>query len=545
MNTIDLKKDFFGRKNVLNLLSRRVAGLKEGYRQNVAILGNRFIGKSSVIYKFLADLDDDSVAEIYLDLGNKDVEYLFAKFMGSLLHSYAGFKKLPLQEDLKLLIESTQKFIPQTIEEIKKIRTELAKGKLSESYRGLLSLPEVFTAETGLFCVIILDEFHHLEELGIADVFVELGKKIMTQKKCLYIVTSSLPFAAKKILSEKLSLLFGNFETIYLGPFDLTTSQEFIEHHLGEVKISVSLRNFLTDFTGGYPLYLHLICQEMIALSAFHRQTEVFLSLVTQAIENTVFGPWGVISRHFEFMLQHLCEGKGNRISALIFLAIASGRHKLRDISLYVGGSQKLLLQRLVRLQETGLIVKNGLFYHLDDKLLRYWIKYVYHRRLKAMELSFEKLRLEFRAEVEHSYENFNLAAGQGFMARVIGLLQCFDNEALSINGRKYKLPFFRNIVPVKLDPSSSRPIEMIKGTTSEGDWFIVLDDQSLGEGDLSVFLSESKKISKRPSQRLIISLTDIDPNARLKALEERMWIWNEGELNTLMNIFDQPYIVK
>ena len=78
-----------------------------------------------------------------------------------------------------------------------------------EAYHMILSLPEVFTQETGKSVVLIFDEFGHLENFNIPEVFAELGKRIMTQKNCLYIVASSSPQQTQTILSEKLSLLFG------------------------------------------------------------------------------------------------------------------------------------------------------------------------------------------------------------------------------------------------------------------------------------------------------------------------------------------------
>ena len=57
--------------------------------------------------------------------------------------------------------------------------------------------------------------------------------------------------------------------------------------------------------------------------------------------------------------------------------------------------------------------------------------------------------------------------------------------------------------------------------------------------------MSESKKFSQKPQRRLIISLKDLESNTRLKALQEKMWIWNEGELNLLLNMYDKHYIVK
>ncbi|MBU0468180.1 MAG: ATP-binding protein, partial [Candidatus Omnitrophica bacterium] len=255
MSYIDLENSFFGRTKTLDLLKRRVIDLKEGYRQNIAILGNQFVGKTSLLHHFIANLDERDVTVVYLDFENKDFGYFMSKLIGSLLYNYSKKNNLSLHDDINLLLETTKDHIPNTVQVIRKIQKDFGKGKVSECYLGLLTLPEVFTNETEQFCVLVLDEFQNIDNFMIPDAFINLGKKIMTQKKCLYIVSSSFPSLAQKILSEKLSLLFGNFEIVDIDAFGLATSQKFIDQNLKGIKIGVQLRGFLTDFAGGHPLY--------------------------------------------------------------------------------------------------------------------------------------------------------------------------------------------------------------------------------------------------------------------------------------------------
>ncbi len=124
-------------------------------------------------------------------------------------------------------------------------------------------------------------------------------------------------------------------------------------------------------------------------------------------------------------------------------------------------------------------------------------------------------------------------------------MLKCFDNESLNFHGRHYRLPSFHKIKPVKLKNSSDQDLDAIKAYSAEGTWFIILNHELLSENDVNIFMSESKKFSQKPQRRLIISLKDLESNTRLKALQEKMWIWNEGELNLLLNMYDKHYIVK
>ncbi|HQP10955.1 MAG TPA: ATP-binding protein, partial [Candidatus Omnitrophota bacterium] len=71
------EKNFFGRADVLSLLKKRVADLKEGCRQNVALLGHPHVGKSAILHHFLSNSENDDVTKIYLGLEHKDFNYFF------------------------------------------------------------------------------------------------------------------------------------------------------------------------------------------------------------------------------------------------------------------------------------------------------------------------------------------------------------------------------------------------------------------------------------------------------------------------------------
>ncbi|MBF0532458.1 MAG: AAA family ATPase [Candidatus Omnitrophica bacterium] len=539
----DIEYKFFGRRPVLELLKRRVLDLKEGYRQNMALIGNRHIGKSALIRQFLTNLDDREVVAVYLDLENREFDYFLAKMATSLLYDYSRLKNLPLQDDMRLLMEGVRSLLPMTVQVIEHILKDAAERRCNDAFLGLMTMAEVFSNETGLFCVLIFDEFHYMEEFGITEVFLKLGKKIMTQKRCLYIMASSYPVLAKKILTEKLSLLFGNFETLELDAFEPQSAQMFVDYYLGDVRMSRELRNFLADFTAGYPLYLMLICRELAGLSAMHKQREIYLPILAQAVENTIFDKWGEISRHFESAVKDLSTGKANRLMMTVLIAIANGQNRPEDLLKVVQLKKAPLTQRLNRLLDLGIIVKNGNYYYFKDKLFKYWTQYVYQRRLKDVELLPDKQRREFKEEFNRAVANHENCSRKDFSSRIIELLNCFDNEALQLNGRKYKLPAFDRVEISKIKNETGGAIDVIRGHFGEKDWLIAAKKDNFAEGDLNTVLAETRKTGNKPGQCLIVSLSPIDQNARLKALQERFWVWSENEVNTLLTLFDKPFI--
>ncbi len=545
MSFLELEQNFFGREETLSLLKRRVVDLKEGYRQNIALLGNQYVGKSATVIHFLSNIEDENLTYIYLDLENKDYHYFVHAFTSGLLHHFLKNKQQHVDDDLSVLMETAKRFIPQTVQVIAKVLDHYEAGKFNESFLGLLALLDVYSNESGKLCLLILDEFQNLNEYPLSEVFQILGKKIMTQKKCFYILISSYEGLAKRILTEQLSLLFGNFEVIAIEPFDLNTSQDFIEHNLQDVKIGVQLRNFLTDFTGGHPLYLNMISRELTHLSALHNQNEIYMPILAQAIENTLFDRWGVISRHFELCINEISRGKGNQLIPVILLALANGVHKLDHLSSDLKLKKSQISQKLSRLIELGIIVKNSQFHYFKDKLFRYWMKYVYQKRLKSFELEGNKQRKQLKDELNQCVDTFKLNSRKNFSTRIVELLSCFENESFQLNGRRYKLPFFEEIVPLKLINEQGQAIEVIKARTKDGVWIVATKKEHMCEGDVNAIALEAKNLGLKPDKCLLVSLAGLDENARLKALQERFWIWNEDEINTLLTVFDKPFILR
>ncbi|MCA9402974.1 MAG: ATP-binding protein [Candidatus Omnitrophica bacterium] len=545
MSEIEFEHHFHGRGEILDLLKKRVGGLKEGYRQNVALIGYRHVGKTAVLQEFLHNLDDSKVTPVYLDLENKDIFYFFQKFSASLLYHFLKNRGQPVHDDLNLLLEEAKPYLPETVEVIRNIQLNLGKGKMASSFFGLMTVPEIYTYESGQFCVLIFDEFQVLDEFGVPDVFTSLSSKIMTQKNCLYILSSSYKYSAQKILAEKLSLLFGNFEMVEMDAFDHRHSQDFIEYLLEGHQIGNQLCHFLTEFTGGYPLYLQLVCREVMNLRARFQQSEIYLPLIAKAVENTLFDRWGVISRHFELIMNELCLGKGNRVAGPVLIALANGLQRNEELLDEVDINKAQLTKSLRRLQDEGIIFRNGKLHYFKDKLFRYWIKFVFQRRLNEIELTPDKQRQQFRAEFQLYVENFQDTSQKAFSSRILELLNCLVNESLDLNGRKYRLPSFRDLRPATVASEQGPLIDVIQASTDNSTWLIVLKEDGFQEQDVSAIVAEAKKLERKPEKCLIISLSELDQHTRLRALQERFWIWNEEEIKALVTLFDKPSIMR
>jgi len=85
----------------------------------------------------------------------------------------------------------------------------------------------------------------------------------------------------------------------------------------------------------------------------------------------------------------------------------------------------------------------------------------------------------------------------------------------------------------------------MLRASTADSTWVVVMKKDNFAENDVSMISKETKLFDRKPERCLLISLSDLDENAKIKALQERFWVWNEHEVNTLLTLFDKPNISK
>ncbi|MGD9015667.1 MAG: hypothetical protein PVI33_06565, partial [Candidatus Omnitrophota bacterium] len=117
-----LKSDFCDRLDYLEILEKRIKAIKEGYRQNIAIIGDKDIGKTSIILHFLNRFNDPLILPLYLELRPELSQEQFArKFVAVLLYNFLENSNIVRYEDLDFLISKASGFIPKTTEAIQSI----------------------------------------------------------------------------------------------------------------------------------------------------------------------------------------------------------------------------------------------------------------------------------------------------------------------------------------------------------------------------------------------------------------------------------------
>jgi predicted transcriptional regulator len=540
-----INNNFFGRSDILEIIEKRVKHFGEGYRQNIALIGRELSGKTSLLKYFLSKFKDEQIIHLYLELSTNDLKVFIRKLSGGLLFNFLSSKDLEVRDDFNYLIDKSKAFVPKTAQHIMKINSDLDKERFTDAYREMLCLPEIFISETGKLCLIVIDEFQKLEDMKITNPYQELGKKIIAQKNCMFIFSSSNEVRARQILAEDLSLLFGNFEILSVSNFDVKTSYDFIHQILKEINLKTEHRNFIINFTGGNPFYLKILSEKLLELIKDEFIKDVTLPILVECLKLVLFDEWGQLNRYFMNYIEKLTLGRNNRIYIDTLLAIANGRRKIKEITDSVHKDKKDTSLNINRLLELNFISKNINSYYIHDRIFSFWLRYVFQKKLLSVSQDQEEAESLFRKNTEELIRNFVEISEKETSDRIVELFNLFTTETLQLDGHRYRFSTFREVKPIIFNGKEDSVLKGAMAYSRDSLWFILLKEDHFIEEDVMSFLSECRKHKFSPQRRIIISLGETDSNAKLRALKEKIWVWDLADLNTVLNLYDRPFIVK
>lgn len=542
------KEIILKRINILEPIYKRINSLCDGYRQNIALIGQAGVGKSVILKYLISSFKRPQLTFAYVNLGRSDFTHFTYKLLGSLLYHYLGEKGLIIKDEFDYLSMAIEKILPNTSNQIKALIQLIERHKTNEAFAKIFDCTDTFCQESGQKLVFIIDEFHILDEMGIKNAFGVLSKRIMLGQSVAFILASSHKQKANKILTEKLSLLFGNFEIIDINPLDHKTSREFIASIIYPFAISDFYMNFLINLTGGFPLYLKVASQELVRLLEKSAIKEIDQHLIASALYNLLSKETGLLNEKFNNIIERTSQIKSeHKTDSLthtwkILLAIANGFNKITSLAKNVRKAKPQIQTRLSRLIDEDIISRNASFFKINDPLFELWLNLVFSKklyRLNEAELDFKN---QFISEIKTSIENFIFESKRKFIERISEIFRQFQDESIEFGRRRLKLTKFDE---VKLLDFPGRVINQgIYGRGAGNIWIAALKSDRVNERDISEFIVECKRFKNKRLRKVLIVLGDVDLNASLLAKEERIQTWNLGHLNLLLKLFGKPKII-
>lgn len=527
------KNIFFSREEHLRILTKRVENARHGYRQNIAIIGDELVGKSSIVFNFLSKLDERGVIPLYMEIRQESLFSFARRFIGVLLYGFLAHGDLSLKEDLDFLIEKSAVHIPRTVERIRFILSEIKKRKKDNIFFQLLTLCEIIHQETQKLCVVIFDEFHNFENLGSKKIFAEWSRILLSCKNTLYVILSSRECKAKNILAKELNLLFGNFEVITVEPFDVKTTDDYLEIVLNGADINTGLKKFIAHFTGGIPFYLRLIVDSL--LNSRHKQ-------LTSVLEELLFEERGVLNQKFTDYIKRYHKEENAALYTTILHLVCEGHNKIRDLSHFLRRPKEKVIPLINRLIEMGLISRSQDFIKINDRVFSFWLRFVHKEKLSSLTYDAKNQNFLFRRKIDEMIGEYLANAKKSVIERTAEVLHLFGDDCIQLERKRLKLNQFREIKPLEFN--SRRLKQGLICRSHDSIWIIGFKNDVLTEEDITDFSKECKKYRKKHQRKIIIALKEIDSNSRLRALEEKILTWDVNSLNQIMDFFFKPRVI-
>jgi len=539
---------FYNRPDLLNIIVNRINSFSEGYRQNIAVIGEPCSGKTTLIKEILSSdkLKKESIIPIYLEIKIEPFEFCAKRFIKSAIFQLLQSDPLlTAPHDTVLLIEDLKRTYPKTGQTCIRVLQDIEKNKFDEAYSFMLDIPAAIFEESKKRCVLILDEFHNLDNFMLKHSFATLAKKIMIQKDSMYLLLSSRNTMSHRILNEKLSMLFGNFEKIYIPPFDVVSSRAFIQGNICGTSFPHVYLDFISSFTGSRPFYMQQICDE-IERVVFSKKAEPndYAGLIESAFTRAIFKKSGVINQYFSGFLLKISEGKLLSKSVSALLALSSENKKQHDIARSANLQVRDVSKILNKLIEMDVVIRNGSLYRFRDKLFSFWLRSCYMKRIMSFSIDQCMEEGSFKKEVLNMLNAFMQEFEKELYSRIIDLFRLFKNDVIQLNGKKHKFCTFDNIQ--KLEEDGACNSINILATSGKLRWLWTIKKEYVTENDVTQIIGVGRKGPRNNNinRNILVSLAGIDENAYLMAKEARFWIWELENLNTLMELYGKPHIV-
>jgi hypothetical protein len=546
-----LREPSFVRDQIRIRIEKRIQAFEKGYRQNIGLVGSLGLGKSFVLSSIFNSLCAKArFIPIYINAEVLDFDHLVDRWIGAMLTGVFLSQDVKPPTNFQSLLLAADPLIPKTVDRIRQFKRTIRKERGVGALRELFALSGALSEETGKQIILMIDEFQALENLPMADPFALLGKEIMVEKNTLYVVTSSTPTRAREIFRDKLSLLFGNFEVVNLAPFGFSETIHFLESRLPGRFFTEEQKRFLIRMTDGNPSYLELLIDRLefcLAAQAedLHHIAEsqggITNEVLLESFYRELFSEKGRIALLFERRLEN-CRRLARDSSPYLrtLLAISHGRRKVLGIATFIEKKMLETKKILHRLLCEDIVVKRGSFYVVEDPLFRFWLREVHQKRNQVYIPDYSAAREELKDALKKEFERSEQEEKKDVTARVESLFKEFRNDVLEVEDKKLHCPQFSEIA---FRPTNGRIFPLLAKNTKVR-WICQVANQIIKEEDVLNFLDELKRYRKDVQRKIFVALSGIDQNAKLMAQEAKIQLWDLRNINTLLDLYDQPKII-
>lgn len=364
---------FCDRKNEIQELSKYMLNT-----ENVWFYSPRRYGKSSLIFECLDKIKSKAIT-CYIDLfPTKDEEGYLKELARNISEATATTPK-KLIEVAKFFFSSLAPSVSVDNEGKPILKFGVNKsGYVAQIAEEILDVPQKIARKQKKAVVIVLDEFQEISKYPDKKWQHRIRSYIQKHKSVSYVFSGSQKNMMASFFTKKESPLYNSALHFPLKPILLDDFKKFIQLKFQRSKkgIEKDVISEIYYFSKGSPHYIQYLCNVLWditpeASKADRGGLSHAISILT-AREEKLFV--NIVELLSQLELQVLIALSSKEKEERILSAKISQRYNL--------GSTSGVRAALIRMEDKGLLEKNGYEYEFTNPVFRYWIEKIYLKNI-------------------------------------------------------------------------------------------------------------------------------------------------------------------
>ena len=467
---------FINRQNELDELILSAQRLKSQSRSWYALIGQRKIGKSSLIKEFKARVSDECLC-VEVDCWNstRNAYDFFIEYIVQLMDSYLIKASLAAQtgllkpvlfdtNELAMVSAKLQMLDIDSINRGLSLLQQLKRREVSSHlFEAVIDLPQLFSEETDEKLIVILDEFQELRNLSKFKVIKEeLGEIFPLLRSCWqnhdnvnYIISGSKITMLRELLFDRDEPFYQHFHLMQISEFkredaifllqtfsfmffrDYRSAKKQVSAEEGR-EIPFLLCEKIVSILGGNPFYLQVAGEELCKEE--HLDEHAF-KIVLQEL---LFNRTGRLSIYFQNLFERVVSRSSMLESALLCLSEPKNLTEIAKQLEMPTGTANAIVGRL--LKEDVIVKTDDKQYLVPDKAFALWLKSntEFRNVLPPLVLGDETEKLIARTLAQ---TGFTLVYQSKASRGAFDLLAIANTTFIGIQCKKATLPYY---LPIK-----------------------------------------------------------------------------------------------
>lgn len=373
---------FFDRVTELSRLTQLVERLRAGTPAWLAVIGQRKIGKTSLILELTRRWPSQEVAFVVLDVfeeipvseeffrryGLRTLDAVLSSALGVSLESLA---ERPSEYRVALLqLNDFRRLPPQLQSEILELPERAADAQL---VKLCLELPERLAQALGRWLVVAIDEFQELASMsgrkGEPNLLPLMRSAWQRHSRVAYIISGSARTMLLELVTAEHSPFFQHFELMELGAFSKEDAvQLLVQASPQDRPIERSLAVRVVDAIGSHPFYLQLFGEGLV-----RQPLPLDEQALKAALQELLFSRTGRLALYFEAEYRRLV-GRSTFLASCL-KALAEGPQRITDVAHSIQSPSGATVTYLERLGDAVVKDSTGC-YRLLDPTFGLWLRW-------------------------------------------------------------------------------------------------------------------------------------------------------------------------